>query len=158
MARGDREKTRLGRGWLMPSGSEDLHPGGMDENRPAPRAFRAGTAGRILIAPSTLDCPLPLRAMHKWGEEIALRRVTAVWKPLSLTLSPLLLRKESESPRHRRCYCKDTPGTAEPVIFQPSLRDLFRTIPAPNVETLGYCRMSFRDEEPHPGRATCPYL
>ncbi len=36
-------------------------------------------------------------------------------------------------------------GTAELVVFQPSLRDLSRTIPSPSVETLGYSRLSLRD-------------
>ena len=38
-------------------------------------------------------------------------------------------------------------GTAEPVVSQPSLRDLWLPTPAPSVETLGYFLLSLRDED-----------
>src|SRR5260370_41801206 len=41
-------------------------------------------------------------------------------------------------------------GTAEPVLSQPSLRDLSHSIPAPSVETLGYFRLSLRDRGARP--------
>lgn len=36
-------------------------------------------------------------------------------------------------------------GTLDPLILQSSLRDLRASSRAPNVETLGYCQKSLRD-------------